>query len=450
VANQQQNIYFLGIGGIGMSNLARYFHLKGEKVSGYDKTPSVVTDALEKLGIQIFFEPNIANVENINKMVYTPAIKEHIELEYVKSAGIPLLKRSQMLGEISREYKTLAVAGTHGKTTTTTLLTWLLRSCDVDATGFLGGISNNFEGNFVFGHSEYAVVEADEFDRSFLTLSPEMAIITSLDADHLDIYGNADEVENSYRDFGRKVNPNGKLLVHHSIQNFDWGREVKTYGIDEGEFRAENLRTANLRTTFDYVSKDLIIKDIELNWTGRHNILNAVAAITLTFWAGGNMAKVKESLLNFKGIYRRLETKFHSETLSYLDDYAHHPTEIDSALAAAKNLFPDRQLVVVFQPHLFTRTRDFLEGFGRSLSVADVLLLLPIYPAREKPIEGIVSEKVLELVTSKTKKVIQKTEIMENLEKYVSKPSIIVTIGAGDIDREVAKIQEWVKNNAEN
>ncbi|MFN0203235.1 MAG: UDP-N-acetylmuramate--L-alanine ligase [Bacteroidia bacterium] len=439
-------IYFLGIGGIGMSNLAKYFHLKGHEVAGYDKTPSVVTDALQELGISIYFDADEKHIEGVDKMVYTPAIKEHIEFEAAREKGIPMYKRSQILGEISRDYQTLAVAGTHGKTTTSTMLAHLLRGCEIDCTAFLGGISRNLNGNFVFGTSHFAVVEADEFDRSFLTLSPQMAVITSLDADHLDIYGTPDEMHKSYREFAHKVAKEGFVLVHHSVANFDWGREVHSYGIEEGEYQARNLQYGDLCTTFDYISNDLTIKGITLPMPGHHNVLNAVAAITLTIKAGGNVEKVIETLANFKGIYRRFEVHFHSPEISYIDDYAHHPTEIEAAIHTTRSLFPNRQLVAIFQPHLFSRTRDFLTGFAAALSKADVLLLNPIYPAREKPIEGITSERVLELVTTPNKKLIEKTEIVANLAQVIQKPEVILTIGAGDIDREVGKIKEWLQN----
>lgn len=440
-----KHIYFLGIGGIGMSALARYFHLSGCKVSGYDKTPSVVTDALEKEGIEVYFEADIHHLAGVTQMIYTPAIKEHIEFEEAQKRGIPVLKRSQSLGEISRNFPTLAVAGTHGKTTTSTMLACLMKGCGVDCTAFLGGISRNLNGNFAFGESPYCVVEADEFDRSFLTLNPEMAIITSLDADHLDIYGTPDEMQNSYREFAQKVKENGKLLVHNSIKDFDWGREVLTYGIEEGEFRATNLRFEKLATIFDYESNDLIIRNIQLPIPGRHNVMNAVAAITLTKWASGDMEKVVATFADFKGIYRRFEVHAHSENLTIIDDYAHHPTELAAAIDTAKSLFPDRQLITLFQPHLFTRTRDFYEGFAAALSKADVALLLPIYPAREKPIEGITSNIIFDLIQNNKKYLIDKQDIIAKMQENIHHPSVILITGAGDVDREVALIVKNVK-----
>jgi UDP-N-acetylmuramate--alanine ligase len=439
-----KHIYFLGIGGIGMSALARYFHLSGAKVSGYDKTPSVVTDALIAEGIEVFFEADIAHLEGVTQMVYTPAIKEHIEFEEATKRGIPVLKRSQVLGEISQQFPTLAVAGTHGKTTTSTMLACLMKGCEQDCTAFLGGISRNLKGNFSFGKSPFCVVEADEFDRSFLTLDPEMAVITSLDADHLDIYGTPEEMQKSYWDFSQKVKKEGKLLVHFSIKDFDWQREIHTYGIEEGEFQAQNLRYEKLSTIFDYVSKELTIKDIRLPLPGRHNVMNAVAAITLTYWAGGKMENVISTFSDFKGIYRRFEVHSHNENLTIIDDYAHHPTELAAAIDTAKSLFPERQLITIFQPHLFTRTRDFHEGFAAALSKADVAILLPIYPAREKPIEGITSTIIFDLIQNNKKYLIEKQDIISTIQKNIQFPSVILITGAGDVDREVAIINEGI------
>ena len=422
-----------------MSNLARYYNFAGVKVSGYDKTPSTVTQALENEGISIFFDENEKQFEGITDIVYTPAIKEHIAFEIAKERGIIPKKRSQILGEICKNYETLGVAGTHGKTTTSTLLAHLTRFCGVDTTAFLGGISKNLNGNFAFGKSEFCVVEADEFDRSFLTLFPKYAIITSLDADHLDIYGKHEDMLVSYRDFAHQVS--GKLLVNSEIAAFDWQREVETYGIESGKYQAQNLRFANLATTFDYVSEEVTIKDISLPLPGRHNVSNATAAITLMLWAGGNAEKVREALADFKGIERRFEVVSHTETLSLINDYAHHPTELSAAIGTAKSLFPDRQVIAVFQPHLFTRTRDFYEGFAEALSMADVAILIPIYPAREKPIEGITSDIILQKISLEKKVLIEKEALNETIQGFIEKPTVILILGAGDIDRDVGKLK---------
>ena len=319
------------------------------------------------------------------------------------------------------------------------MLAHLTRFCGVDTTAFLGGISKNLQGNFAYGKSEYCVVEADEFDRSFLTLFPKYAIITSLDADHLDIYGKHEDMLDTYRMFGKQVSD--KLLVNSEIANFDWQREVISYGIESGKYQAQNLRFANLATTFDYVSEEITIKDIVLPMPGKHNVANATAAITLTLWAGGDMEKVKNALANFKGIERRFEVVMHTDSISLINDYAHHPTELAAAIGTAKSLFPDRQVVAIFQPHLFTRTRDFYEGFAEALSMADAAILIPIYPAREKPIEGITSDIILQKISIEKKVLIEKTALNDTIQAFMEKPTIVLILGAGDIDREIGKLK---------
>ncbi len=443
--NPESHIYFLGIGGIGMSALARYFRLKGLKVSGFDKTPSVVTEALEKEGVRVFFEADENHLESVTAMIYTPAIKNHPEFAAAESKGIPVMKRSEALGIISSEFRTLAIAGTHGKTTTSSMLAWLMKGCGLESTAFLGGILRNFNGNFASGTSEFCVVEADEFDRSFLRLSPEMAAITSIDADHLDIYGTEEEVKNSYREFAGLVS--GFLLIQEDAKSFDWGREFSTYGIECGDFRAANIRFDQLGTFFDYQSELGIIHNIFLPIPGRHNVLNATAAITLTLKAGGDMMKVKETLAGFKGIYRRFEVVYHSDTLSLVDDYAHHPTELEAAVQTAKSLFPERQVITVFQPHLFSRTRDFYQGFADALSASDAVILLPVYPAREEPIPGINAEMILNEIGPLPKSVCTKEHLVDKLNEYLSVPAVILMTGAGDIDREVGKVKKFIINH---
>ena len=442
----ENHVYFLGIGGIGMSALANYFRLSGMKVSGYDKTPSIVTEALQQNGVTVYFEADEKHLETVTVLIYTPAIKEHPEFVAAQSKGIPIMKRSEALGIITRQYRTLAIAGTHGKTTTSSMLAWLMKGCELDATAFLGGISQNLNGNFAFGESDFCVVEADEFDRSFLRLSPEMAAITSIDPDHLDIYGTEEEMKNSYRDFAHLVS--GFLLVHEDTKTFDWGREFHTYGIETGEFQARNIRFEQLGTFFDYVSDSCTIHNIYLPIAGKHNVLNATAAITLVMKAGGNMQKVKETLADFKGIYRRFEIVHHSDSLSLIDDYAHHPTELEAAVQTAKSLFPDRQLITVFQPHLFSRTKDFYEGFAKALSVSDVVLLLPIYPARELPIPGVTSSLIFDRVEAERKYLSEKKEMLNRLAESVKLPSVILMTGAGDIDREIEKVKNFILNYA--
>ncbi len=443
-----KHIYFLGIGGIGMSALARFFSLQGKQVSGYDRSSSVVTRALEEEGISVYHELSREHLLTADYMVYTPAIKEdNLEYQAAIEMGLPLKKRSQVLGEISEQYKTLAVAGTHGKTTTSIMLTQLLRSSGVDCTAFLGGISRNLNSNFAFGQSEYMVTEADEYDRSFLTLKPWASIITSLDPDHLDIYGTAEEMKATYLRFASQVT--GPLLVYASLLNENWSVKPMTYGIDEGDFRAENLHVEGLVTCFDYQSPSHRIEGIRLPLAGRHNVLNAVAAMGLSELAGADQRHFKKALAGFSGIYRRFEVQHDSEQISYIDDYAHHPSELEAAIQAARSLFPQRQVLVVFQPHLYSRTNDFHKGFAEALSQADVVIMLPIYPAREKPMPGVDSEMVLKLVKAKEKQIASKENLIEAIAEKIQPPTVVLTLGAGDIDREVEKVREWIEARSE-
>ncbi|MFK7922551.1 MAG: UDP-N-acetylmuramate--L-alanine ligase, partial [Bacteroidia bacterium] len=351
---QVNTIYFLGIGGIGMSALAHYFHREGKKVLGYDRSQSIVTKGLEDEGMTLFYILDPTHIQGADMMIYTPAIsQDNVEYQAALEAGIPILKRSQILGLISENYRTLAVAGTHGKTTSSSMLAHLLRHSGVDCTAFLGGISRNLEGNFAYGKSDWLVVEADEFDRSFLTLKPESAIITSMDPDHLDIYGTAEEMADNYRAFGQLSD---RLLVHHSLEDRGWTQAVQTFGLDEGDFQAQNLHFGDLETVFDFVSAERRIEAIRLPFPGQHNVLNMVAAMALAMEAGVKPEALKDAVSSFAGIYRRFEQHYHSDQLTYIDDYAHHPTEIAAAIDTARRLFSDRQLVVVFQPHLFSRT----------------------------------------------------------------------------------------------
>jgi len=440
-----KHIYFLGIGGIGMSALARYFHRIGKQVSGYDRASSVVTRALEAEGMKVYYDIDPQHLDGVEVMVYTPAIKgDNLEFQQAKALDLPIKKRSEVLGEISRDFKTLAVAGTHGKTTTSILLTQLLGRSGVDCTAFLGGISRNLNSNFTFGSSDFMVTEADEYDRSFLTLYPWASVITSLDPDHLDIYGTADEMKATYLHYASQVSEH--LLVHEAIVSNSWNSAPMSYGIEAGDFQAKNLRFEGLNTYFDYQSPHTQIKDICLPLAGQHNVLNAVGAMGLAELAGANTADFKDALAEFKGIYRRFEVKFHSKKHSYIDDYAHHPSEIEAAIQAGRSLFPNRKLVVVFQPHLYSRTQDFQQGFAAALSAADQLLMLPIYPAREKPIAGVNSELVLNQASLARKQMTDKSNLLADLAQILDEQSVLMTLGAGDIDREVNKITDWITN----
>ena len=439
-----ERIYFLGIGGIGMSALAKYFHLKGTEVKGYDRVESVVSKGLEEMGMEIFYMLNADHVHGADLMVYTPAISTDC-VEYVEAErlGIPIMKRSQVLGMISQSYQTLAVAGTHGKTTTSSMLTHLLKEGGIDPTAFLGGIARNLASNFTFGQSPWVVAEADEYDRSFLTLHPEYAIITSLDPDHLDIYGTEGEMQQSFRAF---ADQSKQVLVEHSLEEFDWGKEVETFGIDAGDYRATNLRFQKLETVFDFEWKGGKVENLRLGMPGRHNVSNMTGAIGLALKTGMNPADLERAVDRFRGIYRRFEVHLHGENLSYIDDYAHHPEEIAAAMATARALFPERKLIVVFQPHLFTRTRDLLEGFAEELSKADTVLLMEIYPAREEPIEGIHSTLLLGKLRIEAKQLVPREALPSAIQAEIQGPTVLLTLGAGDIDKEVPTVAKALEH----
>ncbi len=439
-----QHLYFLGIGGIGMSALATFFHSGGKKVSGYDRTSSIVSQNLEKAGIEIFHTLDASHLEAVDMMIYTPAIKaDNLEYQAAMNMGIPILKRSELLGLVSKAYRCIAVAGTHGKTTTSSIMAHVLRTCGVDCTAFLGGIARNLNSNFVQGSSDWVVAEADEFDRSFLTLSPEIAVITSLDPDHLDIYGSPAEMLKNYLEFASLVQ--GKLLVHESLAENDWSQKPILYGIDKGDYQAQNLRFEGLATTFDFVGGTETIRDIRLPFPGKHNVLNAVAAMGVAVEIGADEGRLKSAAASFKGIYRRFELQEDGADITYIDDYAHHPTELAAAIDTGRRLFPDRQLVVVFQPHLYSRTRDFATGFSEALSAADVVIMLDIYPARELPIPGVSSEMILEGVTAPQKMIASKSGLIDALGTITEPPTVLLTLGAGDIDRLVPEVQQWAK-----
>ncbi|MDX1908303.1 MAG: UDP-N-acetylmuramate--L-alanine ligase [Bacteroidia bacterium] len=431
-------IYFLGIGGIGMSAIARYFRLLGCQVAGYDRTETGVTRALEAEGIAVYYQADPAHVAGADLMVYTPAIgQEHPEYQAALAAGIPILKRSQILGTISAGSRTLAVAGTHGKTTTTTMLTHLLREAGSGCTAFLGGISNNLQSNFCFADNDLVVAEADEYDRSFLTLHPDMAVITAMDPDHLEIYGDAAEMERTFRQFAGQTR---RLLVQADLPQTGWADGTATYGLETGDWQARNLQFGHLRTTFDLTGPGISLPGLVLHMPGRHNVLNMTAALAVALHYGADPARIPAAVASFTGIYRRFEVLVDSPALTYVDDYAHHPAEIAAALLTARDLFPDRRLVVVFQPHLYTRTRDLCAGFATELSRADAVLLMDIYPAREEPIPGVTSRMILDAMTLADRQLVTRQDLLTTLTAVIEGPTVVLTLGAGDIDRESERI----------
>ncbi|MHA8076879.1 UDP-N-acetylmuramate--L-alanine ligase [Aquirufa sp. TARAVU-A1A] len=437
-----KQVYFLGIGGIGMSALARWFLQNGFPVAGYDKTESPLTKTLVEEGMDIHYSDDVSLIPAICLenpaaclFIYTPAIPaDHIEKNYLLGQGITLWKRSQILGWMTEQIPTLAVAGTHGKTTTSSLLTHLLVHAHKNVTAFLGGITQNYGTNFIPNKGQeniVSVVEADEYDRSFLTLYPQAAVVTSTDADHLDIYGAAEQVLESFQLFVDQIKPGG-FFIQKAGLNLKGPADSKTFGIEQGDYQAKNIRIENHRMVFDMLYPGGSISDIPMRIPGFHNIENALAAAALAMYHGLTAEEVKAGIASFKGVKRRFE--YHVETPEHvlIDDYAHHPTEITACLKSVKALYPNEKLVAVFQPHLFSRTRDFLADFGESLGLADEIYLLDIYPARELPIPGIDSNLLLKKIPSQNKQVISKSAFIERMKH--DKPKLLVTMGAGDID----------------
>lgn len=441
--DQYKNIYFIGIGGIGMSALARYFIKQGKQVAGYDRTATPLTEDLGKLGIAIHFEDDVDlipqsfhDAEN-TLVVYTPAVPStHSELAYFRSGSFTLMKRSEVLGLITKNSFCFAVAGTHGKTTTSSILAHLLKETGTPLTAFLGGISEDFDSNFLLEGTEFSVVEADEFDRSFLHLEPDVACITSMDADHLDIYGTEEELRRSFVEFASKIKEGGKLFVRN-------GLPIKgiTYGIeDNSDYCIRNLKIEHGTYIFDLGTPETTLKGVRFGKPGRHNLLNGLVAFAMAIQAGPPLYRLAEALGSFKGVQRRFTYCIKEVSFVFIDDYAHHPAEIDAVFEAVREMHPDMSMLAVFQPHLYSRTRDFAEEFAKSLGRFDSVLLLDVYPAREKPIEGITSEWLLELIDNPHKKLVNKADLVREI--LHQKPQVLITMGAGDIGLEVPRIKK--------
>ena len=440
------NVYFIGIGGIGMSAIARYYHKKGFKVSGYDKTPSPLTAALEEEGIEIHYEDNTdfipKDVES-TLVVYTPAIpKDMGELVYVQEKGYRVIKRSRTLGEITRGQRCMAVAGTHGKTTTSTLVSHIFTDTGEGCSAFLGGISKNYNSNLLTCQNDVVVVEADEFDRSFLQLYPEISVITSMDADHLDIYGDEAHIREAFKAYASQVS--GTVIAKHGldITPADTKAEIKTYsfGNPEADFYAEALEDGH----FNLHYPGGVIEDCVVGIPGWVNIENATGAAAIGLTYGLDPQKIKKALATFSGVKRRFDLQVKKPGCVYIDDYAHHPEEISAALSSIRNSYPDLKMTAIFQPHLYTRTRDFAPEFAEALSKADKLILLDIYPARELPIPGVTSEIIFKDVTCAEKVLLLRSELMDYLQN--EELELVVTIGAGDIDRFVGEIAQMLEN----
>lgn len=439
--NQIHNVYFIGIGGIGMSALARYFQYIGKKVVGYDKTPTQLTDELQAIGLEIHFEDNINliptdfYVEN-TLVIVTPAVPvSHSEWNYFIERGFTIKKRAEVLGIITKDTYCFAVAGTHGKTTTSSILGHVLYESGVDVTAFLGGIVENYNSNLIGSGKTVTVVEADEFDRSFLHLHPNVSCVTSMDADHLDIYGDAASIEESFREFAAKT-PSENLYVIKGLP-----LEGNTIGVNnDADFSAQNIRIENGFYVFDVKTPTEVVRSVKFGLPGHHNLTNALLAFAMAKSYGVSNEKIIAALASFKGVRRRFSFQIREENLVYIDDYAHHPTEINAVHQAVRELYPGKKIIAAFQPHLFSRTKDFADGFAESLSQFDEILLLEIYPARELPMEGVNSTWLLNKINNPNKKLVSKDELFTAFEN--SDADVFVTIGAGDIGELVKDLKK--------
>lgn len=451
-----KSVYFIGAGGIGMSAIARYFLGKGLVVAGYDKTATPLTRQLEKEGMSIHYEENIDLIPDGCKdktsclVVYTPAIPaEHKELCFFQENNFEIEKRAQVLGTLTRAHKGLCVAGTHGKTTTSTMCAHLLHQSHVDCNAFLGGISKNYGTNYILSKSDYVVIEADEFDRSFHWLRPWISVITATDPDHLDIYGTKEAYLESFRHYSSLIQPGGALIIHKNLEMKDElqeGVERYEYSLDEGNFHAENIIIENGEITFDFVSPIENVKNVRLGQPVPINIENGVAAMAMAQLAGCTADELRQAMETYSGVERRFDFKIKTDKLVFLSDYAHHPQEIFQSARSIRELYRDKKITAIFQPHLYTRTRDFYKDFASSLSLLDEVVLCDIYPAREKPIEGVTSKLIYDnLREGVEKKMIKKEEVLDFVKSKDFQ--VLIVLGAGDLDNYVPEIENILKKN---
>lgn len=450
------NVFFIGIGGIGMSALARYFKFLGIQVNGYDRTETSLTKKLVEEGIEIHYEDRIDYIpEKIlnsphkeSLIIYTPAIPgSHNQWNYFKEKGFKIYKRSEILGLVSKDKKGIAVAGTHGKTTVSTQIAHILKHSHLDCNAFLGGISNNYETNFIFSESsEYMVLEADEYDRSFLQLNPHIAVITSVEPDHLDIYGGFSTLKRNFELFTDLVDDDGILLIRKGTRI-----DVETKALQQkyyystteyADFFAKNIRLENYRYIIDLVTPGAIIPDLEIGFPGYINVENTIAAAAVAYLSGASVSEIKEAVKSFSGVKRRFDHKIFDDKIIYIDDYAHHPSELKACLNSIRKLYLDKKVTGIFQPHLYSRTKDFADAFAQSLEILDRIILTDLYPAREEKIEGVSSEIIFNKIQNKNKVLIPKENIIDQLKDDES--NVIVTLGAGDIDKEVEKIKSFL------
>jgi UDP-N-acetylmuramate--alanine ligase len=441
-----QKIYFIGIGGIGMSAIARYFKSRGAEVKGYDKTSTVLTRTLEAAGIEIHYEERVDLIpKDVDVVVYTPAIPAlQAELVYYRTHDYIVVKRSDVLQWITEGSFNICIGGTHGKTTVTTMIAHLLRHSGYGCNAFLGGIAANYQTNFWSSERNVVVVEADEYDRSFLKLVPDIAVVTSMDPDHLDIYGTPEAVEDAFVQFSQRVKPGGCLISKFGLSRAAELKAAHQYSYDYSnplaEVHAENIQTNNGSYTFDAVHADWKVKNIELHMGGLHNIENAIAAITVAKYLSIKDEKIRAAIADFKGVKRRFEYILKNEKHILIDDYAHHPQELKALISGVRSLFADRKMVLVFQPHLFSRTNDLADEFAECLDRADEVILLPIYPARELPMEGVTSEMLIKRMKLSNKQILDKAEMLNWMALH--KPELVVMAGAGDIDALVGSVKE--------
>lgn len=447
-------VYFIGAGGIGMSAIARYFIHRGLVVAGYDKTPSSLTLQLEREGMLIHYEENIDEIPHACKqpqtclVIYTPAIpSDHQELQYFRQNGFEVEKRAQVLGTLTREHKGLCVAGTHGKTTTSTMCAHIMHQSHLDCNAFLGGISKNYGTNYILSNSDYVVIEADEFDRSFHWLSPWMSVITATDPDHLDIYGTKEAYLESFRHYTELIQPGGNLIIHRDLEmkeNLQDGVNRYDYSLHEGDFHAENIRIANGEITFDFISPIECVKDVQLGQPVPINIENGVAAMAMAQLSGCTAEELRYGMQTYGGVERRFDFKLKNDKIVFLSDYAHHPKEIYQSAKSIRELYRGRKITAIFQPHLYTRTRDFYKDFANALSLLDEVILTEIYPAREQPIEGVTSQLIYDnLRPGIEKHMIAKADVLQYIKDHSF--DVLIVLGAGDLDNQVPQITKILK-----
>ena len=450
-------VYFVGAGGIGMSAIARYFIHRGLVVAGYDKTPSSLTSQLEKEGMLIHYEENIEAIPvacmdaSSCLVIYTPAIPaEHQELQYFRQHGFDIQKRAQVLGTLTRQHKGLCVAGTHGKTTTSTMCAHIMHQSHLDCNAFLGGISKNYGTNYILSDSDFVVIEADEFDRSFHWLSPFMTVITSTDPDHLDIYGTKEAYLESFRHYTELIQPAGALIIHRGLEmqeHLPEGVRRYDYALTEGDFHAENIRIDNGEITFDFISPIESVKDVALGQPVPINIENGIAAMAMAQLAGCTADELRNGIKTYGGVDRRFDFKIKNDKLVFLSDYAHHPKEIYQSDKSIRELYKNRKITAIFQPHLYTRTRDFYRDFAEALSLLNEVILTEIYPAREQPIEGVTSQLIYDhLRPGIEKQIIRKEDVLQFVREHDF--DVLIVLGAGDLDNQVPQITDILQHKS--